>query len=176
MKNWKFKFQQLLEQIPKRPFWFHFHFQFYYLLFQSISNTKHAHYLQVAKSIWAGSARTLLTIQLNCKRIHRNNHYFLTERAAKYVMINRFQHKFQMRFFAKKEHKHYYNILICFYTSTLEIVLAWRVSIEVWMQLGSWESTKETFDKNEAKTSASVASRISIHNCAQGCLRCSEGV
>ena len=81
-----------------------------------------------------------------------------------------------MRLFAKKEHKHYCNILICFYTSTLGIALAWRVSIEVWMQLGSWESTKETFDKNEAKTSASVASRISIHNCAQGCLRCSEGV
>ena len=38
-----------------------FSIPFYCLLFQSISTN--AHYLQIAKLIWAGGVRTLLTIQ-----------------------------------------------------------------------------------------------------------------
>ena len=40
------------------------------------------------------------------------------------------------------------------------MVNAWRASIELWMHVGSWESTREAFEWHEAKPSASLASRV----------------
>ena len=40
------------------------------------------------------------------------------------------------------------------------MVHAWRASIELWMHAGSWESTREAFEWQEAKPSASLASRM----------------
>ena len=40
------------------------------------------------------------------------------------------------------------------------MVHAWRVSFELWMHAGSWESTREMFEWHEAKPSASLASRV----------------
>ena len=40
------------------------------------------------------------------------------------------------------------------------MVHAWRASIELWMHAGSWDSTREAFEWHEAKSSASLASRV----------------
>ena len=40
------------------------------------------------------------------------------------------------------------------------MIHAWRVSIELWMHTGSWESTTEAFGWHKAKPSASLASRV----------------
>ena len=40
------------------------------------------------------------------------------------------------------------------------MVHAWRASIELWMHLGSWKSTREVFEWHEAKPGASLASRV----------------
>ena len=40
------------------------------------------------------------------------------------------------------------------------MVHAWRVSIKLWMHVGSWESTRRAFEWHEAKPSASLASRV----------------